>query len=86
MSSHSARATGSETRAFRKSAGTVCTAPCDMPFLAMNFILPRPTAPYSARPAARVTGDEQMSLISSVLISVEGPLPTVRVLLTIGKQ
>src|SRR5256885_16482575 len=41
MSSHFARATGSEMRTFRKSAGTLCTAPGESAFLFMDFILHR---------------------------------------------
>lgn len=39
MSSHCARANGSEMRTFRKSAGTLCTAPGEIAFLVMDFIL-----------------------------------------------
>src|SRR5579859_837511 len=39
MSSHFARATGSEMRTFRKSAGTLCTAPGESAFLFTDFIL-----------------------------------------------
>ena len=39
--SHFARATGSEMRTFRKSAGTLCTAPGESAFLLMDFILHR---------------------------------------------
>jgi hypothetical protein len=39
ISSHFARATESEMRTFRKSAGTVCTAPGEIVFLPMEFIL-----------------------------------------------
>ena len=39
MSSHFARATGSEIRIFRKSAGTLCTTPREIAFGAMDFIL-----------------------------------------------
>jgi hypothetical protein len=38
MSSHFARAAGSEVRAFRKSAGMLCTTPAGIAFLGMNFI------------------------------------------------
>jgi hypothetical protein len=38
-SSHSARAAESAMRTFRKSAGTVCTAPGEIVFLPMDFIL-----------------------------------------------
>ena len=41
MSSHRARATGSEMRTFRKSAGMLCTAPGEIAFLIMDFILHR---------------------------------------------
>jgi hypothetical protein len=41
ISSHFARATGSEMRTFRKSAGTLCTAPGEIAFLVMDFILHR---------------------------------------------
>ena len=41
MSSHCARATGSEMSTFRKSAGTRCTAPGEIAFLVMDFILQR---------------------------------------------
>jgi hypothetical protein len=41
MSSHFASATGSEMRTFRKSAGTLCTAPGESAFLFMDFILHR---------------------------------------------
>ena len=41
MSSHFARATGSEMRTFRKSGGTLCTAPGEIAFLLMDFILIR---------------------------------------------
>jgi len=41
MSSHFARASGSEMRTFRKSAGTLCTAPGEIAFLVMDFILHR---------------------------------------------
>jgi len=37
ISSHFARAAGSEMRTFRKSAGTLCTAPGEMAFLVMDF-------------------------------------------------
>ena len=39
ISSHFARAAGSEIRTFRKSAGTVCTVPGEITFLAIHFIL-----------------------------------------------
>ena len=39
MSSHCARATGSEMSTFRKSAGTLCTAPGETAFLVMDFVL-----------------------------------------------
>jgi hypothetical protein len=39
ISSHFDRATGSEMRAFRKSAGTLCTAPEESALLIMDFIL-----------------------------------------------
>jgi len=38
MSSHFARAAGSEMRAFCKSAGTLCTAPGEITFLVMDFL------------------------------------------------
>ena len=41
ISSHFARASGSEMRTFRKSAGTLCTAPGESAFLFMDFILHR---------------------------------------------
>src|SRR5690348_4125318 len=41
ISSHFARAIASESRAFCKSAGTRCTAPGEVAFLVMNFILHR---------------------------------------------
>src|SRR5215469_6012711 len=41
ISSHFARAAGSEMRTLRKSAGTLCTAPGEIAFLAMGFILNR---------------------------------------------
>jgi len=41
MSSHFSRATGSARRTFRKSAGTLCTAPAEIVFLFMNFTLLR---------------------------------------------
>jgi hypothetical protein len=41
MSSHFARAIASELRTFRKSAGTRCTAPGEITFVPMNFILHR---------------------------------------------
>ena len=41
ISSHFARAAGSETRTFRKSAGRLCTAPGEIAFLVMDFILHR---------------------------------------------
>ena len=37
MSSHFDRAAGSEVRAFRKSAGMLCTTPAEIAFLGMNF-------------------------------------------------
>src|SRR5438552_9332119 len=39
MCSHFARAAESEMRTFRKSAGTLCTAPGEIPSLVMDFIL-----------------------------------------------
>src|SRR5579863_8532769 len=39
ISSHFARAAGSEMRTFRKSAGKLCTAPAEIAFLATDFIL-----------------------------------------------
>src|SRR5580700_2587653 len=39
ISSHFARAAGSAMRTFRKSAGTLCTAPAEIAFLVMEFIL-----------------------------------------------
>jgi hypothetical protein len=41
ISSHFARATGSETRTFRKSGGTLCAAPREIAFLVMDLILLR---------------------------------------------
>jgi hypothetical protein len=41
MSPHFSRAIGSEIRTLRKSAGTRCTAPEEIAFLLMNFILHR---------------------------------------------
>jgi hypothetical protein len=41
ISSHFARATGSEMRTFCKSAGTLCTAPGEIAFLVIDFILHR---------------------------------------------
>jgi hypothetical protein len=41
MSSHFARATGSEMRTIRKSGGTLCTAPGEIAFFLMDFILLR---------------------------------------------
>jgi hypothetical protein len=41
ISSHFARATGSEKRTFRKSAGTLCIAPGERALLFMDFILHR---------------------------------------------
>ena len=53
ISSHFARATASEMRTFRKSAGTRCTAPAEIAFLLTNFILhrlvPRPAFLSRAR-------------------------------------
>jgi len=40
MSSHAARAAESEVRALRKSGGTLCRAPPEIPFLAIEGILP----------------------------------------------
>jgi len=37
MSSHFASAAASETRAFRKSAGTVCTTPWEIGFIFRDF-------------------------------------------------
>jgi hypothetical protein len=39
ISSHFARATGSEMRTFCKSTGTLCTAPGEIAFLVMDFIV-----------------------------------------------
>lgn len=41
ISSHFASAAGSEMRTFRRSAGTVCTAPAEIARLAIDFILHR---------------------------------------------
>jgi hypothetical protein len=41
MSSHFARAAGSEMRTSRKSAGTLCTAPWEIAFFVIDFILHR---------------------------------------------
>ena len=41
ISSHFARAAGSEMRIFRKSAGTPCTAPAEIAFSVIDFILHR---------------------------------------------
>src|ERR1700693_2939354 len=41
ISSHFSRATVSEMRTFRKSGGTLCTAPGEIAFLLMDFILLR---------------------------------------------
>jgi len=38
MSSHFARAAGSEMRTFRKSAGTLCTAPAEIAFLVIFLV------------------------------------------------
>jgi hypothetical protein len=43
MSSHFARATESEMRTFRKSGGTLCTAPGEIAFFLIKFILLRYT-------------------------------------------
>ena len=56
ISSHLARAAGSEVRAFRKSAGTLCTAPAETAFLVMDFILHR---------YGRMTGSPISLLIST---------------------
>jgi hypothetical protein len=48
MSSHFASAAGSEVRTFRKSAGTVCTAPWEIDFVVMDFSL-HPTVVALAR-------------------------------------
>jgi len=53
MSSHFVRAAGSELRAFRKSAGTLCTGPEEIAFLAMRFILHR----YAIRGLAEKKSD-----------------------------
>jgi hypothetical protein len=42
MSSHFARASGSESRTFRKSAGIWCTAPEEIVFSLIDLILYRP--------------------------------------------
>src|SRR5215470_4255982 len=39
MSSHFSRAAGSEMRTFRKSAGTLCTAPAEIALLLIDLIL-----------------------------------------------
>src|SRR5207245_10668694 len=54
MSSHFARATGSEIRTFRKSAGIWCTALEEIAFLLIDFILYRPCCcrEYGARLAS----------------------------------
>jgi hypothetical protein len=36
ISSHAARAAGSEARAFRKSGGMLCTTPAEIPFLIID--------------------------------------------------
>src|ERR1700686_1319525 len=41
ISSHFARAAGSEMRIFRKSAGTPCTAPAEIAFFGIDSILHR---------------------------------------------
>src|SRR5437763_7795935 len=41
ISSHFARAAESEMRTFRKSAGTLCTAPGEIAFLVIDLILRR---------------------------------------------
>src|SRR6266446_2408789 len=41
ISSHFARAAGSEMRTFRKSGGTLCTAPGEIAFLLIDFSLLR---------------------------------------------
>jgi len=46
ISSHAARASGSEMRTFRKSAGTLCTAPGEIPFLVMGLQFYSYAGPY----------------------------------------
>jgi hypothetical protein len=54
MSSHFASAAGSEMRTFRKSAGTLWTAPAEIAFLAKDFILHRYATSREATGAARI--------------------------------
>jgi hypothetical protein len=51
ISSHFARAVASEIRALRKSAGKLCTAPAEIAFLGMDFILHLEKVTFSFRNA-----------------------------------
>jgi hypothetical protein len=63
ISSHFARATGSEMRTFRKSAGTLCTAPGEIAFLVMDFILHRyPISLGSPSDAVRIGPQRKANL------------------------
>src|SRR5215469_3294303 len=60
ISSHFALAAGSEMRTLRKSAGTLCTAPGEIAFLGMGFILsryPHAISPGSARMLSELDPD-----------------------------
>jgi hypothetical protein len=54
MSSHAARAAESEVRALRKSGGTLCRAPPEIPVLDIGGILP--VMSHRLRPAALAFG------------------------------
>jgi hypothetical protein len=58
MSSHAARAAESEVRALRKSGGTLCRAPPEIPVLAIEGILPIMSHTLRQRRCLRVRGEQ----------------------------
>ena len=62
ISSHFARAAGSEMRTFRKSGGTLCTAPGEIAFLAMGFILNRHPISWEGSDAVRMRPQRRANL------------------------
>jgi hypothetical protein len=64
ISSHFARAAGSEMRTFRKSAGTLCTAPAEIAFLVMDCILDGDATSWALLKCCEIELDKRGGVIS----------------------
>ena len=70
ISSHFARAAGSEMRTSRKSAGTPCTAPGEIAFFAMDFILDGYAISWGSSGLSELSRREDKLIWTSVLFGL----------------